>query len=67
MLKNLLGALVVALGIVLSLPGVPGPGLLTILLNMMLLDFRGRRSLERWLVSRPAVFGLINALRRRYR
>src|SRR5687767_228895 len=30
--KNLLGALLVALGIVLSLPGVPGQGLLTILL-----------------------------------
>jgi hypothetical protein len=33
-----LGSLVVACGIVLSLPGVPGPGLLTILLGMTLLD-----------------------------
>jgi hypothetical protein len=65
-LKNLLGALVVAVGVVLSLPGVPGPGLLTILLGMMLLDFPGKRRFERWLVSRPPVFGLLNRLRRRY-
>jgi len=64
-LKNLAGVLMVALGIVLSLPGVPGPGLLTILLGLMLLDFPGKRGLERWLVSRPPVFGLINGLRRR--
>jgi hypothetical protein len=29
-----------------SVPGVPGQGLLTILLGVMLLDFPGRRSLE---------------------
>ena len=40
--KNILGVLLVALGVVLSLPGVPGQGLLTILLGIMLLDFPGR-------------------------
>lgn len=64
--KNLLGALLVALGIVLSVPGVPGQGLLTILLGIMLLDFPGKRSLEYKLVSRPSVLKTINKLRHRF-
>jgi len=64
--KNLLGALLVALGIVLSVPGVPGQGILTVLLGIMLLDFPGRRSLEYKLVSRPSVFKTINKLRHRF-
>jgi len=64
--KNLLGALLVALGIILSVPGVPGQGLLTILLGIMLLDFPGKRSLEYKLVSRPSVFKTINKLRRKF-
>jgi hypothetical protein len=66
LLKNLVGAALVALGIVLSLPGVPGQGVLTILLGLMLLDFPGRRRLERWLVARPAVTRGINRLRARF-
>lgn len=64
--KNLLGVLLVALGIVMSLPGVPGQGILTILLGIMLLDFPGRRNLELKLVSRPRVFNAINKLRHRF-
>jgi hypothetical protein len=65
-LKNLLGALVVGLGIILSMPGVPGPGILTILLGVMLLDFPGKRRLERWLITRQHGLGPVNRLRRRY-
>lgn len=64
--KNLLGAVLVSLGVVLALPGVPGPGILTILIGVILLDFPGKRRLERWLVGRPAILGTINRLRRRY-
>lgn len=64
--KNALGVLLVALGIVLSLPGVPGQGILTILLGIMLLDFPGRRKLEHKLLSRPAVLKTINKLRHRF-
>jgi hypothetical protein len=64
-LKNLLGAVAVALGVILSLPGVPGPGILTILIGIMLLDLPGKRRVERWLLSRPSVLGIINGLRRR--
>ena len=61
--KNVLGLLLVVMGILLSLPGVPGQGILTILLGIMLLDFPGRRQLELKLVSRPKVFKTINRLR----
>lgn len=64
--KNVLGILLVALGIVMSIPGVPGQGILTILLGIMLLDFPGKRSLERKLVSRPHVLKAINKLRNRF-
>ncbi len=64
--RNILGAFLVGLGIVLSLPGVPGQGLLTILLGIMLLDFPGKRTLEYKLVSRPNVRGAINKLRSKF-
>lgn len=64
--KNVLGVLLVALGIVLSLPGVPGQGILTILLGIMLLDFPGKQSLEHKIVSRPRVHDAINKLRHRF-
>src|SRR5262245_7538582 len=64
--KNILGVLLVALGIVLSLPGVPGQGLLTILLGIMLLDFPGRHRLEQKLLSRPSIVNTINRLRGRF-
>jgi hypothetical protein len=64
--KNLLGVVLVLLGIVLSLPGVPGQGLLTVLLGIMLLDFPGIRRLERKLLTRPAIVKAITHLRQRF-
>jgi hypothetical protein len=65
-LKNLLGIVVFAIGVILSMPGVPGPGILTILIAITLLDFPGKRRFERWLVSRPAIFRALNHLRARF-
>jgi len=64
--KNIGGVLLVALGIVLSLPGVPGQGLLTVLLGIMLLDFPGRHRLEQKLLSKPSIVNSINKLRGRF-
>lgn len=61
--KNLLGGLLVLLGIAMLV--LPGQGLLSILIGLMLLDFPGKFRFERWLVSRGAVLGAINGLRRR--
>jgi hypothetical protein len=44
---------------------VPGQGLLTIVVGLMLLDFPGKYRLERWLATRPKVWQSINWLRRR--
>lgn len=65
-LKNLLGLALVGLGIIMSVPGVPGQGVLTILLGIMLLDFPGKRALETRLVSRPSVYRGVNHLRARF-
>lgn len=64
--KNILGGFLVALGIVMALPGVPGQGILTILLGIMLLDFPGKRRLEYKLISRPTVLRAVNRLRSRF-
>jgi len=64
--KNLLGAVLVLLGIVMSVPGVPGQGVLTILLGIMLLDIPGKRRLEQKILSQPKVLEKINGLRRKF-
>jgi hypothetical protein len=63
--KNLFGAVLVVVGLLLSLPGVPGQGLLTILIGLMLLEFPGKRSLERRLLARPRVLETMNRIRAR--
>ena len=65
--KNLFGVFLIALGIILSLPGVPGQGILTILLGLIMLDIPGKRPLEARIISRPAVLSAINNLRARYK
>lgn len=64
--KNAAGALLVLLGLLLSLPGIPGQGLLTVVIGVMFLDFPGKRRIERRLVSRPPILAAINALRARF-
>jgi small-conductance mechanosensitive channel len=61
--RNFFGYVLILLGILLSLPGVPGQGLLTILMGVMLIDFPGKRRVLRWLVSREAVLRNVNRLR----
>lgn len=65
--KNVLGVFLIALGIVLSLPGVPGQGFLTILLGLIMLDIPGKRPIEAKIISRPAVRNAINNLRAKYK
>ena len=61
--KNVAGFVLVVAGLVMLV--VPGQGLLTIVIGLMLLDFPGKFRLERWLVTRPKVWQSINWLRRR--
>ena len=64
--KNAVGVLLVLVGVVLSLPGVPGQGLLTILIGVIMLDLPGKQRFERCLMTRPAVFAGVNAVRARF-
>jgi hypothetical protein len=64
--KNAFGAILILLGLALSLPLVPGQGLLTILIGLMLLDFPGKRRLERRILGRPGVFRRVNRLRQAF-
>jgi hypothetical protein len=61
--KNLLGAMLVVLGAVLSFPGVPGQGLLIVLAGALLLDFPGKRRLLFKILSRPLLLRSINRVR----
>ncbi len=50
-------------GLVMSIPGVAGQGVLTVLLGLSLTDFPGKRRLELRLVRQPVIFRTINAIR----
>ncbi len=64
--KNIAGVLLILLGILLSLPGIPGQGILTILLGLIMIDIPGKRPLESKIIKRPAVLTAINKLRDKY-
>ena len=61
--KNLLGALLITLGLLMLL--TPGQGVLTILIGMLLVNFPGKYRLERWVVTRPGVLRTLNRFRAR--
>lgn len=61
--KNLLGALLLVLGILMLV--LPGQGLLTLAVGMMLLNFPGKYRLERWVVSRGPILNALNWVRKK--
>lgn len=64
--KNVAGVLLIVVGIVMALPGVPGQGFLTILIGLTLVNFPGKRRLERWFIHRRAVLRAVNQIRARF-
>jgi hypothetical protein len=65
-LKNAAALALVLLGALLSLPGVPGQGVLTILIGLVLLDFPAKRRMERAILRRRPVARWVNRLRIRF-
>lgn len=63
--KNILGVVLVVVGIVLL--AMPGQGVLTLLVGVMLLDVPGKYRFEKWLVSRGKVLKGMNWLRRKWK
>ena len=65
-IRNAFGVVLVALGAVMALPLVPGPGLVFILLGFSLTDFPGKRRIERRLLGVPSVIRFLNEVRARF-
>jgi hypothetical protein len=63
-LKNLLGAFLIILGLILTV--LPGQGILTILLGLVMLDIPGKRPIEAKIIKRPAIRDAANKLRAKY-
>ena len=61
--KNLLGLLLIVGG--LSMLVLPGQGVLTLVIGMTLINFPGKRDVERWILKRPSVEKVVNWIRRR--
>ncbi len=64
--KNVLGIALIAIGLFLSLPGVPGQGLLTILVGLVLMDVPGKRKWERKVLANQRIGTYVSRLRARF-
>ena len=62
-LKNVLGLVLVLLGLIMLV--TPGQGVLTLLMGLLLMNFPGKYRVERWLVLQPGVLRGLNWLRER--
>ena len=65
--RNALGLALIVLGLILSIPGVPGQGLLTMVIGLMLVDFPARRRAEKALARRHGILAAMNRIRARFR
>jgi hypothetical protein len=63
LLKNLLGLLLIILGLIMLV--TPGQGVLTLLIGLLLMNFPGKYRVERWLVLQPGVLRGLNWLRQK--
>lgn len=61
--KNALGILLILAGIAMLV--LPGQGILTLLVGLMLTDFPGKYGLEKRLIAQPGVLKAVNWLRSR--
>ena len=60
-IKNIFGLLFIVSGIIMLL--IPGQGILTIIIGIILTDFPYKYNIEQWIISRPAILKAINQLR----
>jgi archaellum biogenesis protein FlaJ (TadC family) len=62
--KNLIGLIFLIVGFLLLF--IPGQGILTIMIGIILMNFPGKYRLERKLVQRPGVLQGINKIRKKF-
>ncbi len=63
-IKNVAGVAFIIAGIIMLF--IPGQGILTIIVGVMLTSFPGKQRMAYWLVSRKTIFRSLNALRKRW-
>lgn len=63
--KNVIGIVFLLAGFAMLF--LPGQGLLTMLIGISMLDFPGKRRLERKLIGQPSVLAAINKLREKFK
>jgi len=63
MIKNISGGVLILAGIAMLV--LPGQGIITILLGMMLIDFPGKYKLELWVVKKPKILKSLNWIRKK--
>jgi len=61
--KNLIGYALIVAGLLMLF--LPGQGLLTLVMGLLLVDYPGKFRLERKLVKTPAIFNSLNWLRKK--
>jgi len=64
--RNLLGLALLVAGGIMSIPGVPGPGLLTILMGLYLVEFPGKHGLQLRVLETRRLRGRVDRLRARF-
>ncbi len=62
--KNVLGMILLGAGLLMLF--MPGQGLITMLVGLMIMNYPGKHALERWLIQRPRVLPAVNWLRAKY-
>jgi hypothetical protein len=65
-LRNILGLIVLIVGLIMAMPLVPGPGLFVSVVGLGLLDFPGKRALERRLLGERHILSSVNRIRARF-
>jgi hypothetical protein len=63
-IKNVIGAVFVCAGLIMLV--LPGQGLLTLFIGLLIMNYPGKYQLERWLIARPYVMPAVNKLRARH-
>jgi hypothetical protein len=65
-LKNVVGVVAVLAGMVMSLPLVPGPGIIILLVGVSMTDFPGKRKVEVNALRIPGILTGLNNLRQKF-
>ena len=65
-LKNMVGVVAILAGVVMSLPLVPGPGIILLLVGLSMTDFPGKRKVEVKLLRFPGLLTQLNKLREKF-